>query len=139
MIPDGPVHRNKPFTGRLVGGNLSLLYALNGTPFFPVSDGDVLFIEDLDEYYYHLDRMVLSLQQSGIFNRICALLVGGMTDMKDHNTPFGYSAEEIILQHTRHIGIPVLFGIPAGHIPENKALVMGCDCRWNEKELIQSI
>jgi len=137
LVPEGPFYYNKPFSGRLVGGNLSLLYALNGTPFFPVTDGDVLFIEDLDEYYYHLDRMMLSLQQSGVFSRISALLVGGMTEMKDHSIPFGYSAAEIILQHTRHSDIPVLFGIPAGHIPVNKALITGSVCRWNGAQMIQ--
>jgi muramoyltetrapeptide carboxypeptidase len=137
LIPEGPVHRNNSFSGRLVGGNLSLLYALNGTPFFPITDGDVLFIEDLDEYYYHLDRMILSLQQSSVFNRISALLVGGITDMKDHSTPFGYKAEEIILHHTQKSNIPVLFGIPSGHLPMNKALITGLECRWDKFTLTQ--
>ena len=139
LIPEGPFHRNKVFSGRLVGGNLSLLYALKGTPFFAPAEGDVLFIEDLDEYYYHLDRMMLSLEQSSVFHRISALLVGGMTDMKDHALPFGYNAEEIILHHTRHSDIPVLFGVPSGHIAGNRAWIHGQDCRWNGKELIQGL
>lgn len=137
LIPEGPLHRNKVFSGRLVGGNLSLLYALNATPFFPATEGDILFIEDLDEYYYHLDRMMLSLELSGVFQRISALLVGGMTDMKDHAIPFGYNAEEIILHHTRQSDIPVLFGIPSGHIAGNQAWIHGQDCRWNGRELMQ--
>jgi muramoyltetrapeptide carboxypeptidase len=137
LFPEGEIHRGKPFSGRLVGGNLSMLYALSQTPFFPVQDGDVLFIEDLDEYYYHLDRMMLSLQLGGVFNRISALLVGGMTDMKDHDIPFGFQAEEIILHHTRHSKIPVLYGIPAGHLPVNRALITGMECRWDGYALLQ--
>jgi muramoyltetrapeptide carboxypeptidase len=137
IIPEGPSYNNRSCSGRLVGGNLSLLFALNGTPFFPVEAGDVLFIEDLDEYYYHLDRMMLSLAQSGVFRHIRALLVGGMTDMKDHSIPFGYDAEAIILQHVQHLNIPIIFGTPSGHLPNNQSLMMGVDCHWDGRQVQQ--
>jgi muramoyltetrapeptide carboxypeptidase len=111
--------------GELVGGNLSLLYALKGTQHFPDLAGKILFIEDLDEYLYHIDRMMLSLKMSGLLSRIKGLIVGGFTDMKDNTVPFGKSAEEIILEHVSSYNYPVCFGFPVGHIKDNRALMMG--------------
>lgn len=120
--------------GELTGGNLSLLYALKGTPHFPDMAGKILFIEDLDEYLYHIDRMMLSLKMAGILSRIKGLIVGGFTDMKDNTVPFGKSAEEIILEHVSSYSYPVCFGFPVGHIKDNRALMVGVKGRMKVSE-----
>ena len=113
--------------GLVVGGNLSLLYALRGTPYDIDPTGKILFIEDLDELLYHLDRMVMNLKLGGWFERIAGLVVGGMTEMrdKDPNDPFGRTAEQIIDTAIGNASYPVCFGFPAGHIADNRALAMG--------------
>jgi muramoyltetrapeptide carboxypeptidase len=111
--------------GILFGGNLSLIYALQGSPEAHFPEGGILFLEDLDEYLYHVDRMMMNLKRSGLLNRISGLVVGGMSDMKDNAIPFGRQAEEIIHDAVKDLGIPVCFGFPAGHIPENMPMIFG--------------
>ncbi|HRD37564.1 MAG TPA: LD-carboxypeptidase, partial [Bacteroidia bacterium] len=77
----------------------------------------ILFIEDLDEYLYHIDRMMLQLKRSGKLKNLKGLIVGGMSDMKDNKIPFGKSAEEIIYDAVKEYKYPVCFNFPAGHIP----------------------
>ncbi len=109
----------------LVGGNLSLLYALSGTPYKLDTAGKILFIEDLDEYLYHIDRMMLSLKMSGALDNLAGLVVGGMSDMRDNAVPFGRTAEEIIREHVSAYSYPVCFDFPCGHIADNRALWFG--------------
>lgn len=109
----------------IVGGNLSLLYALSGSVSDIDTKGKILFIEDLDEYLYHIDRMMMNLKRSGKLSHLKALIVGGMTDMKDNAIPFGKTAEEIILESVAEYNYPVCFGFPAGHIDTNFALYLG--------------
>lgn len=111
--------------GELVGGNLSLLYALSGSKSDISTAGKILFIEDLDEYLYHIDRMMLNLKRSGKLEKLAGLVVGGMNDMKDNLVPFGKTAEEIILDAVKEYDFPVGFGFPAGHIDTNFALIVG--------------
>jgi muramoyltetrapeptide carboxypeptidase len=113
--------------GILIGGNLSVLYSLRGTPWFPGDQGAILFLEDLDEYLYHVDRMMLNLSIGGVLDRIAGLIVGGMTDMKDNAIPFGQSAEVIIHQWMERTGLqmPVAFGFPAGHQVQNMPIILG--------------
>ncbi|MDR3187661.1 MAG: LD-carboxypeptidase [Prevotellaceae bacterium] len=112
-------------TGRLTGGNLSIIYSLQATPYELLPHGAVLFIEDVDEYLYHVDRMMLNLALSGQLGKLNALLVGGMTEMKDSVGGYGKTAYEIISEHVRPLNIPVAFGFPAGHQDPNVALCMG--------------
>jgi len=112
-------------SGILVGGNLSLIYALSGTNFDLNTDDKILFIEDLDEYLYHVDRMMMQLKLSGKLKKLKGLIVGGMTDMKDNAIPFGKSANEIILDAVKEYDYPVCFNFPAGHIDDNYALYLG--------------
>jgi muramoyltetrapeptide carboxypeptidase len=112
-------------TGELVGGNLSLLYALSGTPYDLDTKDKVLFIEDLDEYLYHIDRMMMQLKLSGKLKHLKGLIVGGMTDMKDNAIPFGKFPEEIILDAVKDYNYPVCFDFPAGHIDHNLAMYFG--------------
>ena len=116
---------NGAAAGRLTGGNLSIIYSLQATPYELMPGGAVLFIEDVDEYLYHLDRMMLNLALSGKLSKLSALLVGGMTEMKDSAGGYGKSAYEIISEHARPLNIPVAFGFPAGHQDPNMALCMG--------------
>ncbi len=111
--------------GILVGGNLSLLYALSGTASDINTKGKILFLEDLDEYLYHIDRMMLNLKRSGKLKHLKALVIGGFTDMKDNIIPFGKTAEEIILDAVKEYNYPVCFNLPAGHIDRNLALYFG--------------
>ena len=111
--------------GILTGGNLSVLYSLRGTLYDIDTDGKILFIEDLGEYLYHIDRMMMNLKIGGKLKNLKALIVGGMTDMKEGNTPYGKSANEIILDSVKEYGYPVCFNFPAGHIEDNFPLVMG--------------
>jgi muramoyltetrapeptide carboxypeptidase len=111
--------------GELIGGNLSILYSLSATESDINTDGKILFIEDLDEYLYHVDRMMQNLKRSGKLNYLAGLIVGGLTEMKDNTIPFGQSAEEIILESVSEYDYPVCFGFPAGHSDDNRALILG--------------
>lgn len=111
--------------GILTGGNLSLLYALSATKSDIETKGKILFIEDLDEYLYHIDRMMMNLKRSGKLENLAGLIVGGMSDMKDNAVPFGKNAEEIILDAVKEYNFPVCFNFPAGHIDRNLALIFG--------------
>ncbi len=111
--------------GAMIGGNLSIVYSLLGTSFFPETNGKILFLEDLSEYLYHLDRMMNSLRLSGKLDGISALLVGQFTELKDNSSPFGKTIEEIILEAVSDYDFPVYFDCPSGHIDENMPLVFG--------------
>jgi muramoyltetrapeptide carboxypeptidase len=108
----------------IVGGNLSILYSLTGTSSQLNTEGKFLFMEDLDEYLYHIDRMMMNLKRAGLFKGCKGILVGGMSDMNDNKVPFGLNAKEIILENTKELNIPVIFGVPSGHIDRNLALIM---------------
>jgi muramoyltetrapeptide carboxypeptidase len=122
-----PFARTGTCEGILIGGNLSLLYALRGTPYDIDPHGKILFIEDLDELLYHVDRMVQNLRLAGWFKDLAGLIVGGMSDMREKNPddPFGKTAERIIADALGGTSYPVCYGFPAGHIDDNRALVLG--------------
>lgn len=101
--------------GRLVGGNLSIVYSLLSTPIAPSPDGCILFIEDLAEYRYHIDRIMQSLRFSGFLSRLSGVVVGQMLDMKDGATPFGADAYQVVARAVAGYGYPVLLGYPSGH------------------------
>lgn len=117
--------------GRLVGGNLSMLYSLRGTPYDIDPAGKILLLEDLDELLYHVDRMVQNLRLGGWFRDLAGLVVGGMTKMrdKDPRDPFGHGAEEIIARAIGGARYPVCFNFPTGHQRDNRALILGAIAR----------
>ena len=119
--------------GELVGGNLSILYSLSGTPSQMGTNDKILFIEDLDEYLYHIDRMMMNLIRSGLLSNCKAILIGGMSDMNDNTIPYGSSAEEIIIHRMKPFQTPLIFGFPAGHIIDNRALILGRKIRIEQK------
>ncbi|WP_378180996.1 LD-carboxypeptidase [Aquimarina sp. SS2-1] len=114
-------------SGKLIGGNLSILYSLCGSVSSVDTKGKILCIEDLDEYLYHIDRMLQNLKRNGYFNDLAGLIVGGMTKMHDNNTSFGKNAEEIIWDVVKGYDFPVAFDFPMGHIEDNRALVLGAE------------
>lgn len=116
--------------GRLIGGNLSIIYSLAAADMTPDLNGAILFIEDLSEYRYHVDRMMRSLRMAGLLRKIGGLIVGQMTNMKDGATPFGRDACQIVADAVADLDIPVFVGYPAGHATEeNFPLVVGHDCQ----------
>lgn len=126
-IPANELNRRGKCTGILCGGNLSLLHALLGSVSDTDTAGKILFIEDIDEQLYHIDRMMISLKRAGKLESLSGLVVGHFSEMKnkDEKNPFGKSAYEIIAGHIAEYDYPVCFGFPAGHEPDNRALVTG--------------
>ena len=112
-------------TGALVGGNLSLLQTITGTPSQASFAGRILFLEDLDEYLYHIDRMLLHLHRSGQLAGVAGLVVGHFSAMRDNTIPFGSTALESIDHYARQYSFPVAYGFPVGHEADNRALVVG--------------
>ena len=112
-------------TGILVGGNLSMLYSLRGTFMDLDTDGKILFIEDLDEYLYHIDRIMMNLKLGGKLEKLSGLIVGGMSDMNDNTIPYGRTAVEIIKEAVAGYNFPIAFGFPAGHQDVNLPLMFG--------------
>lgn len=119
------LNREGDAVGLMIGGNLSVLYSLLGSDAQITPRGSILFIEDLDEYLYHIDRMMLALDRAGILEKISGLIIGGMTDMNDNAVPFGKTAEEIIAERVAPYNYPVAFNFPSGHFDDNRAWVHG--------------
>ncbi|MFV5687492.1 S66 peptidase family protein [Flavobacterium sp. ZT3R25] len=112
-------------SGELVGGNLSILYSLFGSKSAIDCTDKILFIEDLDEYLYHIDRMMMNLKRNGCLESVKGIIVGSMSKMKDNDIPWGKNALEIIADVTKKYNIPVIYNFPAGHIHDNRALILG--------------
>lgn len=123
-IPSSKYNRVGVVSGELVGGNITLLASMLGSPSQLTTDGKILFIEEIGEYKYEIDRMLQSLKRAGYFTKVKAVIVGDMTKIKKNTTPWGHPIEHLILQIVPK-DIPVLFDFPAGHEPDNRALIMG--------------
>jgi muramoyltetrapeptide carboxypeptidase len=119
--------------GEIIGGNLSLLYSLAAAKQIFSTDGKILFIEDVEEYLYHIDRMMISLKLAGMFTKLKGLIVGKLENMKDKIVAYGKSAEEIIIEHIP-ANIPVCFDFPAGHTADNRTLILGSRTRLEVDE-----
>ena len=130
-------NRNIPGSakGELIGGNLSIIYSLLSSKYCFDFSNKILFIEDLCEQYYHLDRMLYALKYAGAFNLIKGLIVGGMTDMKDTEVSFGMDAYDIVLQKVEDLNIPVCFNFPCGHIDDNRAMILGSEVFFQVSDL----
>ncbi len=136
-FPKTPLSREGIAEGLLVGGNLSILYSLMGSASEPDTTGKILFLEDVDEYLYHIDRMMINLKRAGKLRNIRGLIVGGMGKMNDNVIPFGKNANEIIADAVKDQHFPVCFDFPAGHLHTNLALVMGGEVRLSVgKEIV---
>ena len=116
----------------VVGGNLSVLYSLLGTPYFPPIEGAWLLLEDLDEYLYHVDRMLLAFRLAGVFDRVRGVLVGSFTELHDNtiadgqavDNPFGQDVRQMLAEHVP-AATPVVHGISVGHLAENESVILG--------------
>lgn len=126
-IRTAPFEKNKPgfASGKLVGGNLSIVYSLLGTIDQIKYTNCILFVEDLSEHLYMVDRMFHSLAKAGVLEEIKGLIIGGMSNMKDTEDPYGSTLEDILLAHFAYRKIPICFHFPAGHINDNHALRLG--------------
>lgn len=116
--------------GVLVGGNLSVLMSILGSISEVQLKGAILFIEDLDEMLYHIDRMMQTLKRAGYLKNILGLVVGGMSVMRDNTIPFGKSAIEIISETISEYNYPVCFNFPAGHLEDNRAILLGAEVEF---------
>ena len=124
-IPSNLLNRLGMMEGEIVGGNLSVLYGMIGSDTFPELDGKILFIEEVDEYIYHIDRMMHAMKRAGKLECLNGLIVGGLTQIHDNAHPFGMSAEEVIAEAVSEYNYPVCFGFPAGHFDDNRAVFFG--------------
>ena len=125
MLPESPYNRYGEAEAEIVGGNLSVLYSMMGSDSFPDTEGKILFIEEVDEYIYHIDRMMTALRRAGVLKGLKGLVVGGLTEIHDNPEPFGKTVEEVILEAVLDYDYPVCFNFPAGHFADNRALVLG--------------
>lgn len=130
-IPTSSLNRLGYAEGEIVGGNLSLLYATSGSVDNISTKNKILFIEDIDEQLYHLDRMMLQLKRSNNLSQLKGLIVGGMSDMKDNKIPFGKNYNEIILDAVKEYHYPVCFNFPAGHVDQNMAIYFNKKAKLN--------
>ncbi|MEI8007053.1 MAG: LD-carboxypeptidase [Bacteroidota bacterium] len=125
----GTLDRTGAGEGILTGGNLSILYSLMGSHSQVDTRGKILFLEDIDEYLYHIDRMMMNLKRAKILGDLKGLIVGSMHEMKDNAVPFGYTANQIIANAVKEYRYPVCYDFPSGHGPENLALILGRNVR----------
>lgn len=133
--------------GVLFGGNLSVWCSILGSQYFPDCCDGILFLEDVDEMLYHIDRMMALLYRSGALKKIKAICLGGFTQMKDntkafgfaHDNPWGSSAEQTIQLWADKLSIPVFVGFPAGHLSDNQAFYLGRRCRIYSEGYVNTI
>lgn len=125
-----PLNKCKAVSGELVGGNLSVLYSLLGSRSELNLDHKILFIEDIGEYYYHIDRMMQALDRAGKLKNLKGMLVGGMNDMNDNNSPFAFNQNcyQIIANIASKYQFPIYFGFPAGHENLNLCVKLAAHC-----------
>lgn len=124
-FPSHPQNRIGQMEGEIVGGNLSVLISMMGSNTFPETDGKILFIEEVDEYIYHVDRMMRALKRAGKLEHLKGLIVGGLTQIHDNTHPFGQTVEEVIAEVVSEYDYPLCFGFPAGHFDDNRVIVFG--------------
>jgi len=124
-LPASPYNKTGKAKGELVGGNLSVLYSVMGSKSEIDYKGKILFIEDLDEYLYHIDRMLMNLRRNGYFDGLKAVVIGGMTEMNDNDIPWGKDALQIVQDVLKDYKFPIIYNFPAGHIKDNRAMILG--------------
>lgn len=137
-IPFSKYNRVGDAEGELVGGNIAILASMLGSESQISTDGKILFIEEIGEYKYSIDRMLQSLKRAGYFTKVKAVIVGGMTKVKKNTTPWGSSIEQLVLDVLPN-DIPVLFHFPAGHDKDNRALIMGREIKLTIDKVQSSV
>lgn len=134
-----PLNQQGSAQGEIIGGNISMLYSLLGSNSDIDTEGKILFIEDLDEYLYHIDRMMMNLKRNGKLAHLAGLVVGALSDMHDNTIPFGKTAEEIVAEHCASYNYPICFGFPAGHISDNRAIIFGKTAKLDVNDINSSL
>jgi len=124
-VSESDYNKDGEAAGQLVGGNLSILYSLLGSKSTISAENKILFIEDVGEYEYHIDRMLLNLKRNGYFDKCKGLIVGGISDVRENDVAFGKTVEEIVLDAVKEYDFPISFDFPAGHIRDNRTLILG--------------
>ena len=125
VIPSKSYDKKGKAKGELVGGNLSIIYSLLGSKSSIDTKDKILFIEDLDEYLYHVDRMLYNMKRNDYFKNVKGIIVGSMRDMHDNEIPFGQNEVQIISEIAKDLDIPIAFEFCAGHQKDNRTLVLG--------------
>jgi muramoyltetrapeptide carboxypeptidase len=125
LLPPNQSNKVGIATGNLIGGNLSIVYSMLGTDDQYDFEDSILFLEDLGEHYYQVERMFFALKKSGAFQKTKGLIIGGISELEDTDPPLGRTIEEIVLDQLMFTRIPVLFNFPGGHIEDNRAMVFG--------------
>ncbi len=129
-------NRTGETSGQLVGGNLTMLHTMLGSKTSLDMTGKILFIEEIGEYKYHIDRMLQSLKRAGYFENCKGLIVGDMSKLRKNTTLWGTSVEQLILDALADYDFPIAFNMPAGHEKDNRAMVLGSDITLKvEKEM----
>ena len=136
-IPSKSYDKKGVAKGELVGGNLSIIYSLLGSKSSIETKDKILFIEDLDEYLYHIDRMLYNMKRNNYFKNVKGIIVGSMRDMHDNEIPFGQNEVQIITEIAKDLNIPIAFEFCAGHQKDNRTLVLGSQVSFevNETEI----
>jgi len=138
-----PLNKQGIIEGELIGGNLALVYALLGTKYSFDFKDKILFIEDIGENFYALDRMIMSLELAGVFTKIKGLIVGGMTNMgdekdnKQYEESFDEFAYQLISDRISKYDFPVVFGFPNGHIQDNRPLIIGSEVKVKVEDKVK--
>lgn len=127
-------NRNGTSQGILTGGNLALLQSVLASPSDVDYEGKILFIEDVGESHYNIDRMLWTLKRAGKLDKLAGLIVGGFTDLKDSDPAFGQRFEDIIMDKVREYEYPIALGFPAGHMEDNRALILGKEVQLTVEE-----
>jgi muramoyltetrapeptide carboxypeptidase len=127
QAPPSVHNRHGVATGIVTGGNLAILAHLTGSPSEVDTNGTILFIEDVSEYLYNIDRMLLNLKRAHKLHHLKALIAGGFTELQDTQRPFGKTVEEVIYDVVKEYDYPVCFNLPVGHMDVNYTLTLGVD------------
>lgn len=142
-IQNNSFNKSGTADGELVGGNLALIYALLGTKYSFDFKDKILFIEDIGEKFYALDRMIMSLELAGVFRKIKGLIVGGMTLMEDEKENMNYEESfdefsyQLIAERISKYDFPVIFGFPNGHIYDNRPIIIGAEISMKVGEKVE--
>lgn len=131
QITGSALNREGTTTAELVGGNLTMFCHAIGTSSEIDTKGKILFLEDVGEHLYHIDRLFWQLQRSGKLANLAGLIIGHFSDMEDDKPSFGQSIEQIVAAHTQDFDYPVAYHFPVGHEPQNLALPLGVSLQFS--------
>ena len=138
-IKSHPFNKSGMVKAELTGGNLSMICNSIGTSSEINTDGKILFLEEVGEYAYHIDRLVVQLARAGKLENLKGMVIGHFTDVKKHQDPFGLNVYEIIKQHVDKMDFPVCFDFPVGHAPKNLALYCGAEAKFEVQKAVVSL